>query len=296
MNNSKLPNLIIAGVHKAATTSLFTYLKSHPEVFGSGKKEVHYFTPLRYGKPLQNLQEYKKYFTDATNETYLLEASPSYMYGASSIINKMKEILPPHRVIIILRDPIQRFISFYCFLKAQLFLDSKENMLSFLNKSLESYDVFTDDHYNHSIREGEYINYLPDWFDNYRQDLKIIYFEEFIAQPQSVMVELAEWLKIDPFPFKKMEYTAENKTIYAQNKQLHTVALLINNKFENFWRNNQSLKIKLRNIYYAINKNKNQKKEYDEISLCKLKEVYEEPNKRLKLYFQQKELKLPAWL
>ena len=40
MMKQNLPNLIIAGAHKAATTSLYTYLAAHPDIYGSGKKEI----------------------------------------------------------------------------------------------------------------------------------------------------------------------------------------------------------------------------------------------------------------
>ena len=47
-----LPNLIIACVTKAGTTSLFTYMVSHPHICCSSIKEVSYFLPLRWGSQL----------------------------------------------------------------------------------------------------------------------------------------------------------------------------------------------------------------------------------------------------
>src|ERR1700743_130181 len=104
----KFPNLIIAGVHKAATTSLFTYLSYHHQVFCPDKKELHYFTPIRYGKPLTDINKYAKYFDKAKDERYLLDASPSYFYGVEPLIGKMKEVLPPHKVVVVLREPTDR--------------------------------------------------------------------------------------------------------------------------------------------------------------------------------------------
>jgi len=39
----KLPNLFIVGAPRSGTTSLYNYLKQHPEVFMSPIKEPHYF-------------------------------------------------------------------------------------------------------------------------------------------------------------------------------------------------------------------------------------------------------------
>jgi hypothetical protein len=45
MSDLKLPNLIIGGVHKAGTTSVFTYLSMHPDVCGSSTKEIGFLCP-----------------------------------------------------------------------------------------------------------------------------------------------------------------------------------------------------------------------------------------------------------
>ena len=40
------PNFIIIGAMKAATTSLYTYLKQHPDVFMTSIKEPMFFNSL----------------------------------------------------------------------------------------------------------------------------------------------------------------------------------------------------------------------------------------------------------
>ena len=52
----RLPNLVVIGVSKAGTTSLFEYLGRHRDVGLSDLKELRYFTPLRYGEPLERLR------------------------------------------------------------------------------------------------------------------------------------------------------------------------------------------------------------------------------------------------
>ena len=54
----RLPNLLIVGVAKAATTSLFQYLAQHPDIFPAELKELRYFTPLRYAEPLPPIGSY----------------------------------------------------------------------------------------------------------------------------------------------------------------------------------------------------------------------------------------------
>jgi hypothetical protein len=58
----KLANLIIAGINKAGSTSLFHYLSAHPDVSGSIDKETCYFLPLLYSESLAPIAEYEAQF------------------------------------------------------------------------------------------------------------------------------------------------------------------------------------------------------------------------------------------
>jgi hypothetical protein len=293
----KLPNLVIIGVHKAASTSLFTYLSYHPDVFCPDKKEIHYFTPIRFGKPMEDIKKYAKYFEGANDQKYLLDASPSYFYGMEPVINKMAEVLPAHKVILTLREPTDRFVSFYNSLKAKLRIDKDETFSSFVNECFKRHPEPVEDNvYHRGIREGQYIDYLPTWVEHYRDDLKIIYFEELVANPESVMVDLAAWLGLEDSFFKNKAYTNENKTIYVKNKVFHTAALFVNNKMETFWRRNKVVKQKLRDLYYVFNKKPNQGKQVDVQEIEKLKQFYKPSNAKLAKYLRANNLKVPNWL
>ena len=56
------PNLFVAGVPKAGTTSLFHYLALHPDVFPSSRKEPGFFHPFKIKDMDANLDAYKKFF------------------------------------------------------------------------------------------------------------------------------------------------------------------------------------------------------------------------------------------
>ena len=56
------PNLFVAGVPKAGTTSLFHYLALHPDIFPSNRKEPGFFHPFKIKDMAANLEAYKKCF------------------------------------------------------------------------------------------------------------------------------------------------------------------------------------------------------------------------------------------
>lgn len=293
----KFPNLIIAGVHKAATTSLYTYLSYHYQVYCPDKKELHYFTPIRYGKPVNGIDKYAKYFDKVKDERYMLDASPSYFYGVEPLIGKMNEVLPPHKVVVVLREPTDRFVSYYNYLKAKLTLKEEETFSAYVDECvLRLQGPIADNEYERPIREGQYIDFLPPWIEAYGNNFKIVYFEELVSNPKEVMLDLAAWLEIDAEPFETLNYTNENKTIYVKNKVMHTAALYVNHKMEGFWRRNKAVKQRLRDFYYLFNKKPKQGKQVDDAGLDKLRRIYTPSNEKLAQYLKANNLKLPKWL
>ncbi|TMK18557.1 MAG: sulfotransferase domain-containing protein [Actinobacteria bacterium] len=105
-----LPNFLIVGAPRCATTSLATYLAGHPEIHIAPVKEVHYFD-LRFDR---GLDWYRGQFDRATGKRLVGEASPNYMYSDESL-RRMYDLLPDAKLIAILRDPVARAYSAYWF-------------------------------------------------------------------------------------------------------------------------------------------------------------------------------------
>src|SRR5689334_14600377 len=104
----KLPNFFIVGAPKAGTTSLYHYLKQHPEVYMSPVKEPNYFSYEETVK--QNLyhkekgvgtfEEYSKLFASANGRHKAIgEASVSYLFYAS-VPEKIKKAVPHAKIVI----------------------------------------------------------------------------------------------------------------------------------------------------------------------------------------------------
>ena len=113
-----MPNLLIVGAQKAATTSLYYYLKQHPQIYMSPRKEPHFFEgmhsdfyrPGRTTLPVTDLADYQALFEGVTDEKAIGEASASYLYSpkAPALI---KRSIPDARLIAILRNPADRAYS-----------------------------------------------------------------------------------------------------------------------------------------------------------------------------------------
>jgi len=108
------PNFLIVGAAKSGTTSLYAYLKQHPDIFMPEWKELSFFTgdtftPLHKAK---KPQYYYRVFAKAKNEAAVGEASTSYLYDETAA-GMIKEKLGNIKIIIALRDPVAMSYSLY---------------------------------------------------------------------------------------------------------------------------------------------------------------------------------------
>lgn len=106
-----LPNYLIIGAQKTGTSSLFHYLSMHPQIINSNQKEVHYFDK-NFEKPLS---WYKQFFPLKliTNKNNAIgEATPNYLYHPF-VAQRIHNTIPEVKLIVILRNPIERVISHY---------------------------------------------------------------------------------------------------------------------------------------------------------------------------------------
>jgi hypothetical protein len=253
-----LPNLVIAGVGKAGTTSMFWYLSQHPDVCASRVKEIQYFTPLSEGDGvLPPLEEYAGYFKQCAGERYRLEASPQYYHGGRVIVDAMKATLDRPRVIVMLRDPIDRLWSTFRFMKSRL-ADLPEDMtfegyVAACRRVRDAREPFTQQNRLYwTIQGGFYGEYLAPWVDGFGDDFRVVFFEDMASAPERTTRETCEWLGLDDEAAAQITYEVQNRTIQYRSKVIQRLALAANK--EGRLGSHRRLKEPLRKIYYAINR------------------------------------------
>lgn len=104
-----LPNFLIIGAPKAATTWIADGLREHPEVFVPPLKELRYFCGQNYDK---GQDWYEEYFNGVNGEIAIGEASPSYL-GSDAAPHRIRQVIPGARLIVTLRHPVEQAFSFY---------------------------------------------------------------------------------------------------------------------------------------------------------------------------------------
>ena len=137
----KLPNFFVVGAAKSGTTSLYEYMKMHPQIYMAPIKETHHFSTdidnskfrPNYARSLNkdlskfletDMQEgifhafvkerdqYDKLFKNVKDEKAIGEITNSYLYYQEAARNIFTRF-PDAKVIMMLRNPIDRAFSHY---------------------------------------------------------------------------------------------------------------------------------------------------------------------------------------
>jgi hypothetical protein len=111
-----LPNFIIIGTQKGGTTSLYGYLRQHPDVLPCAHKEVNFFD-LNYKK---GSDWYRRLFLDPDslelryNDRRIVvgEATPYYLFHPWCA-QRIWQTAPETKLIVLVRHPIARAFSQY---------------------------------------------------------------------------------------------------------------------------------------------------------------------------------------
>jgi hypothetical protein len=111
---NRLPTYIIAGAMRSGTTALNSYLREHPDVAVSSTKEVHFFDSF-YDR---GVEWYREQFPHSESAQAVGEATPNYMFSTTAL-DRIKETLPDVKLVVMLRNPIDRAYSHYWHDKAR---------------------------------------------------------------------------------------------------------------------------------------------------------------------------------
>ena len=226
------PNFLIVGPQKSGTSSLYHYLKQHPEVFLSSVKEPFYFTsdiikniskqdPML--KSIMNYihfdrSKYFKLFDEAKNEKWLGEASVNYLYYYKHAIPKIKKELGDICIILILRNPVDRAFSNYNYqIRAQK-LTFEESLEIENTRKMQNFNSFW--FYKES---GLYYDSVKAYIDAFT-NVKVLFFDDLKNNPKDLMKDIFKFLEID-FSFVPNTKVIHNKTYYVKNKWIRNIVV-----------------------------------------------------------------------
>lgn len=176
-----LPNFLIIGAAKAGTTSLYHYVRQHPDIYMSPVKEPAFYAP----GPLsaRSRAEYERLFEAATIQRARGEASPQYL-NHEAAPDRIAADLPDVRLIVSLRNPVDRAYSSYL---GRLAGGTERRPVA---EALRRGTYYFDS----SLYHAPLTRYLTR-FGAAR--VKVLLFDELVADPRATVRQVFDFLDVD---------------------------------------------------------------------------------------------------
>ena len=282
--SGRLPNLLIAGVPKAGTSSLFSYLGQHPDVCTATTKEVRYFAPLmEQGGTLPPPATFARYFAHCGEQRYALEATPSYCYGGERVLRAIDETLPDPRIIIILRDPVDRLVSAYRFQQGRENLDGIRSFPEYVAACEHVYrrtnGVAPGQGHLKGLSIGFYGDYVPQWLDTFADRVRIVFFEDLTSNPLGPVGDLCRWLTIDDRAAGSFDYAIRNKTVTPRSATFARMVFGAKRKLDAVVPRGSVVRRSLRAGYRNVNSRRDASERIDPAARRDVAELYRDSNR-----------------
>ncbi|MEM8890005.1 MAG: sulfotransferase domain-containing protein [Bacteroidota bacterium] len=257
------PSFIIMGGVKCGTSSLYRYLNAHPMVLPCKSKEPNYFSfrpwyqiPFSYGR-------YKKMFPEkgfageikadwldlgrdekmhASQFVKIAETGGNYITGEATATTffaaspkLIKFLLPNVKLIMLMRDPTERYVSHYRMY--QRF--KQEGRKGYDFKALPEYiedeiQMLEAGGKTRILHQGLYTDYLKKWESVFGKEnlllLRTTDFEE-VEKAQQQMEKICEFLGLDSYDFRPALWERYNS---AKPRKIETE---VSEKLDKFYAN-----------------------------------------------------------
>ncbi len=260
-----MPNFLIIGAAKSGTTALHEYLQQHPQVYMTPNKETNFFAfegeVIDFNGPgdegvknfsITDLETYQAEFEQVTNELALGEACPSYLYLPKAA-PKIKKYIPNTRLIVILRNPVERAYANFL----HLVRDNREPHSDFIS-ALKDETTRIENNWEwfwHYIQVGYYGSQLQRYYEMFSpSQIKVYLYEDFKTKPVALIQDICRFLEIDNTFVPDMSYRP-NRSGVPRNRTIHSFVMkpnLLKDLFKpllpNIFRQNIKNQVKYNNL------------------------------------------------
>ena len=210
-------DFIVIGAQKSGTTSLFEYMRRHPQLCLPAAKEVPYFSnDVRYREGWETY--FRKAFPFSDPNSRWGTVTPQYMYGGvvfpsrrpdgspsesdvRTVPLRIGERLPDVRLIAILRDPVERARSHHAMMllngwETRPFDQAVRDLLS--PEELARARRIPEEASGYVVW-GEYGRILAGYLDVFsRSQMLVLFTGDLRTDPKAVVRRLFDFLSVDP--------------------------------------------------------------------------------------------------
>jgi len=199
---------MIIGAEKSGTTALSIFLSKHPDVCDEWRELYFYNSNFHMGK-----EWYQRQIQKRSGGKFVCHKNPNNLF-MPHIPERVHSFYPDMKLIVLLRNPVDRAYSGYQMAKARGWvkcsfeeeLQMEERLLKSRQKRMLSNPTeFWRRHYRKAHRtRGIYVDQVGRWFDYFpREQFLFLSFEEFLRSPETTMKKVFHFLGLKEH---EMEY------------------------------------------------------------------------------------------
>ena len=185
-----LPNFLVIGAMKAGTTSLYNYLRAHPQVFMPAEKAPRFFTAEHNWD--RGVGWYEGFFEPAEDAIARGEASVTYSAFPNfrDVPCRISQTLPDVRFVYLVREPVDRMIS-------HLWMDVRQGDLERpASVAAVERDLLTKPRFvngsRYRLQVEQYLEFFP------RDRLLLVKSEDLRSDREPTLRRVFEFLGVDP--------------------------------------------------------------------------------------------------
>ena len=236
------PDFLIVGAQKSGTTSLHFYLAQHPHLLGSRPKEVRYFHKDANFKKGKNW--YHSHFKNINGKRNFLcfESTPENLYLPQAT-QRIKEEYPGIKIIIILRNPVDRAFSAWNMFREFAEKDVKQALVTNFVKQSDTaiihelfnqsefpvFEVFIEKELGgindgiqfiepSILRRGLYYTQIKRYHELFgKEKVLVIGFKDFISDKISILNKILQFLNLPESDWKFLNDEKRHSFAYKSN-------------------------------------------------------------------------------
>ncbi|HMT27719.1 MAG TPA: sulfotransferase domain-containing protein [Bacteroidia bacterium] len=217
--------LIIGGSTKCGTTSVFKYFEFHPDVCPCIMKESRFFWNNDYFLEAAS-RDHTKYsafsdlFQNCEHKKLRLEATPDYLYSAATA-HKIKAELTNCKFVFILRDPIDRLISWFKFARLNGLIDKQLSFEEYIKQQKDDSSGKMPQHMR-ALSQGKYYEFLRSYIEIFGpENILVTFYEDLSKNPSAFCNQICEFGKIDTIYFKNYDFKIFNPSVATRSVGIH---------------------------------------------------------------------------
>ena len=228
-------NLFFVGTSRAGTTTLARCLEKHSNICVSPVKETNFFSNFSKSVSESGVPEdfYELYFPNWNKQKIIADFTPNYLSSISAT-TAIHQYNSSSKIIVSLRDPVERAISDYFYLKG---FHGVDNIFNFFEEAINIYSKVEVDKASwfsavKILRRGRYFNDVQRYATCFPEQLKIVEFNR-IFDLQPLLEDICDFVGV----------ALENNMVPPRGKEIENASAKDSDDLD-------SVRAILRNFYY----------------------------------------------